>query len=378
MPARPYVRQLRGTLLAGWPLSCTAISNACEMYPLRRKRQDLMYRIGFACMYRHPGHSESLKELETIERTFNSRSTTLRWLNSVSQEVAREKLRGIIEHNLAAQLRLLEYVGTLPAPLHMLRLSSDLLPFYSHAEAAEFYRQTEVRNVIEAAFGKIGERARALAIRLSLHPGQYCVLGSDKPQVVENSLAEFEYHADMIRMMGFGRQFQDFKCNVHIAGRLGIEGIRAVWPRLSQEARNSITFENEEKTYGVDDCLALGDLAPVVLDIHHCWINEERYIDPHDPRVEQIIDSWHGVRPTMHYSQPPESLMEMGFSSDEKLEIPTLLQHVSKRDLYSHSKRMWNRWTNLYAREFLDRFDIMFEAKDKNLATRDYYNDYLV
>jgi len=25
-----------------------------------------MYRIGFACMYRHPGHSESLKELEAI------------------------------------------------------------------------------------------------------------------------------------------------------------------------------------------------------------------------------------------------------------------------------------------------------------------------
>jgi hypothetical protein len=38
---------------------------------------------------------------------------------------------------------------------------------------------------------------------------------------------------------------------------------------------------------------------------------------------------------------------------------------------------MWNRWTNLYAREFLDRFDMMFEAKDKNLATLDYYRDYL-
>ena len=336
-----------------------------------------MYKIGFACMYRHPGHSESLKELEAIERAFNPRSTTLRWLNSVSQEVAREKLDGIIEHNLAAQLRLLEYVETLPPPLRMLRLSSDLLPFYSHPEAADFYRQAQVQAVMDKGFALIGERARAAGIRLSLHPGQYCVLGSDKPQVVENSLAEFEYHADMIRMMGFGRQFQDFKCNVHIAGRLGIEGIRSIWPRLSSEARNCITFENEEKTYGVDDCLQLADLAPVVLDIHHCWINEDRYIDPHDSRVARIIDSWHGVRPAMHYSQPPESLMELGFSADEKLEIPVLLEKVSKRDLYSHSKRMWNRWTNLYAREFLDRFDMMFEAKDKNLATLDYYRDYL-
>ncbi len=336
-----------------------------------------MYRIGFACMYRHPSHSESLKELEAIERTFNPRATTLRWLNSVSQEVAREKLNDIIEHNLAAQVRLIDYVGTLPEPLRMLRLSSDLLPFYSHPEAADFYRQADVRNAIETGFAQIGERARALGIRLSLHPGQYCALASDKPQVVENSLAEFEYHADMIRMMGFGRQFQDFKCNVHIAGRLGVEGIRSIWPRLSQEARHCITFENEEKTYGVDDCLQLADLAPVVLDIHHCWINEDRYIDPHDPRVARIIDSWHGVRPTMHYSQPPERLMEMGFSADEKMEMPALLETLSKRDLYSHSKRMWNRWTNPYAREFLDRFDMMFEAKDKNLATLDYYREYL-
>ncbi|UPQ80930.1 UV damage endonuclease UvsE [Pseudomonas knackmussii] len=336
-----------------------------------------MYRIGFACMYRHPGHSESLKELEAIERAFNPRSTTLRWLNSVSQDVAREKLNGIIEHNLAAQLRLLEYVGTLPKPLRMLRLSSDLLPFYSHPEALDFYSQADVRHAMETGFSRIGDCARSLDIRLSLHPGQYCVLGSDKPNVVENSLAEFEYHADMIRMMGFGQRFQDFKCNVHIAGRLGVEGIRTVWPRLSSEACNCITFENDEKTYGVDDCLQLADLAPVVLDIHHCWINENDYIDPQDARVEKIIGSWRGVRPAMHYSQPPESLMQLGFSADTKLEMPALLEKVSKRDLYSHSKRMWNHWTNLYAREFLDRFDIMFEAKDKNLAALDYYRDYL-
>ncbi|MDP9555569.1 UNVERIFIED_ORG: hypothetical protein J2W65_001172 [Pseudomonas parafulva] len=29
------------------------------------------------------------------------------------------------------------------------------------------------------------------------------------------------------------------------------------------------------------------------------------------------------------------------------------------------------------ALQFLDRFDIMFESKDKNLATLDYFNDYL-
>ncbi|MEX5488526.1 UV-damage endonuclease [Pseudomonas sp. URIL14HWK12:I3] len=336
-----------------------------------------MPRLGFACMYRHPHRSLSVKELETIERTFNPRSTTLRWVSGASREAARNKLLELVEHNLQAQLRLLDYVVQLPQALRMLRLSSDLLPLYSHPSVAHVYREADFQALMAERFAAIGAFARARQIRLSFHPGQYCVLGSDRPEVVENSLAEFEYHADMIRMMGYGQVFQDFKCNVHIAGRLGGAGIRTVWPRLSEVARNVITFENDEKTYGLDDCLALADLAPVVLDIHHCWIHEGDYIDPGDARVERVIESWRGVRPTMHYSQPPEHLQALGFGPDRKLVIGELLEQVNKRDLYAHSARMWNRWTNRYALQFLDRFDIMFESKDKNLATLDYFNDYL-
>jgi UV DNA damage endonuclease len=335
-------------------------------------------RIGFACLYRHSQRSLASKELEAIEKAFNPRTTTLRWLSSATEEAAREKLLQLIEHNLDAQLKLLAYVAQLPPTLRMLRLSSDLLPLYSHPKVASFYHDPSLQAHLQQRFGVIGDFARAAGIRLSFHPGQYCVLGSDKPEVVDNSVAEFEYHADMIRMMGYGQRFQDFKCNVHIAGRRGAEGVRATWPRLSTEARNTITFENEEKVYGVNDCLALADLAPVVLDIHHCWINEEAYISPDDPRVDRIIESWRGVRPAMHYSQPPEHLQDLGFGPDAPLEMSALLEKVNKRDLYLHSARMWNHPTNEYALRFLPRFDIMFEAKDKNLATLEFYQRYLL
>jgi UV damage endonuclease UvdE len=328
-------------------------------------------------MYRHPERELSLKELKALEGGYNPRTTTLRWMDSVTVQEAQDKLLDIVEHNLAAQVRLLGYVAQLPVARRMLRLSSDLLPFYSHPKVAAFYQAPSVMTRLASLFAAIGDTARAADIRLSFHPGQFCVLGSDRPDVVENSLAEFEYHADMIRMMGYGRRFQDFKCNIHIAGRLGADGVRAVWPRLSEVARQSITFENDEKTYGVDDCLQLADLAPVVLDIHHCWIHESRYIAPDDPRVSRIIDSWRGVRPAMHYSQPPESLQALGFTAEQKLEMEALLQVVNKRDLYLHSDRMWNDWTNRYALQFLDRFDIMFEAKDKNLATEAFYRQFM-
>jgi len=337
-----------------------------------------MYRIGFACNYRHPDRSLPAKEIEAIERLYNGKTTTLRWLSSQTTEAAEEKLLYVIEHNLQAQMRLLHYVNSLPAHLHMMRMSSDILPFYSHPSYAYFYDSTAIRDFISEQFQGIGDYARTHDIRLSMHPGQYCVLASDNPDTVENRIREFEYHADMIRMMGYGRQFQDFKCNIHIAGKLGVEGILHIWPRLSDVARNCITFENEEKKYGVDACLELADHAPVVLDIHHCWIHEGRYIDRHDPRVKRIVESWRGVRPAMHYSQSQEMLMELGISADEKIEMEQLLTKVNKRDLYGHSDRMWNRWCNEYAKSFLDEFDIMFEAKHKNLAVIDFYEQYMV
>ena len=129
-----------------------------------------MPRIGFACMYRHPQQSLSLKELERIERTFNPRSTTLRWMASAGREAAEAKLEEIVAHNLNAQRVLLEYVATLPPMLRMLRLSSDLLPFYSHAEIAPFYRRAEIQSRLEAGFAAIGELAAGIARQSTICP----------------------------------------------------------------------------------------------------------------------------------------------------------------------------------------------------------------
>jgi UV DNA damage endonuclease len=149
-------------------------------------------RIGFACQYRHAQRDLSPVQLKAIESPLNPRTTTLRWMDSVAPHVAQARLMEVLEHNLQAQLALLTYVASLPPTLRMLRLSSDLLPFYSHPKLAGFYQAPALQAWLGERFAAIGALARLHAIRLSLHPGQYCVLGSDKPQVVENSLAEFE------------------------------------------------------------------------------------------------------------------------------------------------------------------------------------------
>ena len=183
----------------------------------------------------------------------------------------------------------------------MVRLGSGILPAYTEPTWSYFWKQKDVRDYCETQLSKVGDIARQHDVRVSMHPGQFCVLASDKEEVVNRSIEEFEYHVDVARWMGYGKQFQDFKCNVHIAGRQGPAGIQNVLGRLSKEARNIITIENDENSWGIEASLELRDIA-LVLDIHHHWCKTGEYIQPTDDRFLRVIDSWKGVRPVIHYS----------------------------------------------------------------------------
>jgi UV DNA damage repair endonuclease len=106
-----------------------------------------------------------------------------------------------------------------------------------------------------------------------------------------------------------------------------------------------------------------------VLDIHHHWIREGEYISPADSRVLAVLDSWRGVRPTGHYSVSREDCLvnhDPNTMPDHKL---LLESGYKKQKLRAHSDFMWNRSVNQWALSFRDHFDIMVEAKGKNLAS---------
>jgi UV DNA damage repair endonuclease len=217
--------------------------------------------------------------------------------------------------------------------------------------------------------------ARLLDVRLSFHPGQFCVLASDRPDVVQRSIEEFEYHAYMAAAMGYGKTFQDFKINVHIAGRAGAAGVRAALPKLSPEARNCITIENEEVSYGIDDCLDLGCDVAIVLDVHHHWVRTGEYILATDDKVKRVESSWRGVRPVIHYSCSREDIL--GYHDPVVMpDMFALLESGHKKQkLRAHSNFMWNRAVNMYVGEFWEKFDIQVESKGKNLASFALYEE---
>ena len=347
------------------------------MIDINNKRQytiNMTKRIGFACKYMHPDQTQKKKLLEEIQRPLNTRSTTVQWLNRQTRDVAEERLWSIMVHNIQSYYNLIEYVGGLPHELRMVRLGSDVLPVYTEPTWCYYWKRPDVVAYCEKHFARVGELARQLDVRLSMHPGQFTVLASDNPDIVDRSIEEFEYHTDVIRWMGYGQSFQDFKCNVHISGRKGPQGIIDVLPRLSPEARNTITIENDEMSWGLDASLELRKHVALVLDVHHHWVRTGEYIRPTDRRFDRVIDSWRGVRPVIHYSVSREELLQPVWPEDAKPDLQMLLMNgFKKQKLRAHSDYMWNSEVNDWALEFLDYADIMVESKCKNLASIQLY-----
>jgi len=329
-------------------------------------------KIGFCCKYiTKPEQVDGFKPNDP-EKALNTGTTTVRWLTE-NKSKAEDKIWSLIKHNLHSTYKLVEIVSQYPEPLRMMRISSDLLPVYTEPNNMHFYKSMDVQDFLAAQFARIGELARSKNVRLGFHPGQFCVLASSSEDVVNRSIEEFEYHVNMARWMGYGGSYHDhgFHINVHISGAQGAEGIIRVLPRLSKEAQNLITLENEEMKWGVDETLKLKDHVAIVLDIHHHWVKTGEYIQASDERVKMIIDSWRGVRPTMHYSLPKSEFVESHLDADGMPDYQAALgAGVKKASLRAHSDFYWCKAANDWAGTFLTYFDIEAEAKAKNLASK--------
>jgi UV DNA damage endonuclease len=325
----------------------------------------MIKKVGFACKFVAINKKGLVESVEGL----NTGGTTLTYLKKAGKNVAERKMWEVMETNIKHTHNLVMRVAKLDPELRMMRMTSDMMTGYTHDDWEYFYKLPDVVNRMEQLFAQIGETARKHGVRLSFHPGQFTVLASETDRIVENSIKEFEYHVDMARMMGYGKTFQDFKINIHLSGRKGMAGFREVLHRLTPEARNMITLENDEYQSGLDDLLPISNEVAIVLDIHHHLIKTGEYIEPNDDRIKRVIDSWRGVRPVIHYSLSREDVL-VNHCKVTLPDVNMLVESgVSKQKLRAHSDYMWNTASNDWALSHSSWADIMVEAKAKNLAS---------
>jgi UV DNA damage repair endonuclease len=322
-------------------------------------------RLGFCCTYVAPQPDPALTA------AMNMRTVTMAWLARQTLGAAYDRLVEVVSHNLDVLDRQIAHVAGMDRLERMFRIVSNFLPGWSHPTATPLY-DADLVALIERRLAAAGNAARTGDVRLSMHPAQHAILATLRDEALANAIVDIMDHVAVFAMMGYsGWHPYGAHINIHGgAGSIGIDGVRHGLARLPSEARDLVTIENDEMSFGLDDLLQVADDTAIVVDFHHHWIKSRgEWLMPGDPRVARLIASWRGVRPAAHVSVSREVLYSE-LISDELPDYAALSAAGFKAsELRGHSDLMWNTAVNDLVARHLAWCDVEVEAKSKNLAS---------
>jgi len=178
-----------------------------------------------------------------------------------------ERLRAIIGQNLEDLGAILDYNAR--EGWCLFRINQSIVPLASHpANTVPWW------DAFRATLAWLGDLARGHHLRVSMHPGQYTVLNSEQPAVVDAALADLAASCRVLDGMGLDRSH---KMVIHGgAGQpnrtAALARLEAVWPRVPAPVRARLVLENDDRTFSAEDllpvCRRLG--VPLVFDwLHH-------------------------------------------------------------------------------------------------------------
>ena len=176
-----------------------------------------------------------------------------------------ERLRELIVANLDALEAILRWNEE--NAVHVFRLTSNLIPFGSHAANGLAWWVEFAPRLRE-----LGELIGGTAARVSTHPGQYTVLSSAEPAVAAAAVAELEYHGRLFDSLGLDGSH---KIVIHVGSGVhdradAFERFAAASRRLSPATRARLALENDER-WPLAAVLELAErlALPVVFDAFH-------------------------------------------------------------------------------------------------------------
>ncbi|PPA72287.1 UV DNA damage repair endonuclease UvsE [Jeotgalibacillus proteolyticus] len=182
--------------------------------------------------------------------------------------------------------------------IYFYRLSSDIVPFATHPiNTWEWWEDDEVLSITEHIY----ELQKRYDLRLSCHPGQYNVLNSPNPSVVENTKKDLRYHERIMNLVGGSDMI------LHVGGVYGdkesaIERFAENYNGLSDGIKSLLRIENDDKSFTLEDVVKVNSLtgAPVCFDIHHhnCNMGDEELLS----LLPAVWKSWGDKKPKCHIS----------------------------------------------------------------------------
>jgi UV DNA damage endonuclease len=210
------------------------------------------------------------------------------------------RLHELITENLLALERIATFLERHRILLY--RITSNLIPFASHPiNTLEWWEE------FAPQLNTLGRRFRTLGVRVSTHPGQYTVLNSPYPRIVQAAVAELEYHARLLDALGADRSA---KIVLHIGGlyaaseAIAMDRFCAIASELSGAVRRRLVVENDDRLFDAEEVVSVAHRMrlPVVFDWLHHQANPCRA--PLEEILPAIFATWkpEDGRPKVHLS----------------------------------------------------------------------------
>lgn len=271
-------------------------------------------------------------------------SSTITYTNYINKNYNTSKLLEITKNNLDSLYEIIKY--NVKNNFHFYRLTSKLVPLATH-DKVDFDYITPFLD----EYKKISKLINDNNIRVDTHPDQYAVLNSMDSKIVKNTVEILEYHYKIMEAL----EIKDKIIILHIGSsacgkKASITRFINNFNKLPDYIKKCIAVENDDKVYNIKDVLELCHKinVPMVLDYHHFICNNEK--EDINYYLKEIIDTWDGKLPKMHFSSPKSKL---------------------KKEFRSHSdyinKECFIEFINILKKQDKD-IDIMLEAKAKDDA----------
>ncbi|OHB54667.1 MAG: UV damage repair endonuclease UvsE [Planctomycetes bacterium GWF2_50_10] len=254
-----------------------------------------------------------------------------------------QRLIETVEFNLVYLRQMLEY--NLAHEIYFFRISSGLVPFASHP-VCKFNWQGHFAE----SFAEIGKFIKKHKMRINMHPDQFVLINSIDEDVLKRSVAELEYHAQVLELLGLGAAA---KIQLHVGGVYGsrdesMARFARRFEKLSDAVRKRLVIENDHVNYGLSDCMEVHRMcgAVILFDVfHHSVLSRGETIEE---CFKEFTGTWKKAdgKPMVDYS-----------SQKSGARAGTHTESIDVKD-FKRFLDVTSRWD----------FDIMLEIKDKEAS----------
>ena len=258
-----------------------------------------MIRLGLCCMFR--------------DQPIKFVTTTATAIGRMKRPDALVKLSRLCMENADALLAALQFCAA--NNIGSFRINSQILPIKTHPECGYEVTDLPDSDEIIRRFKECGKFVMQHELRTCFHPDQFVVLNSPRADVVDKSVLELEYQAEVAEWV------EADVINIHGGGAYGdkqkaLADFARNLDRLSSRVRSRLTVENDDKTYTPADLLPIcrSTGIPLVYDVHHHRCNpDELSIEEattqamftwnREPmfHISSPIEGWEGPKPERHH-----------------------------------------------------------------------------